>query len=136
MYNPQKSQGIPYKKGFRPADSTTNYGHDKGNYAMSLDGTRFPNDVVDFKVVNTGGGLARKYDRHMHPTQKPVKLLEYLIRTYTNKGDTVLDSCFGSCSTGIACLNTNRNFIGIERDSNYFYKGREWLLDEYRSNRC
>lgn len=56
----------------------------------------------------------------LHPTQKPVALLEYLIRTYTNEGDVVLDNCMGSGSTGIACINTNRNFIGIELDKQYF----------------
>lgn len=56
----------------------------------------------------------------LHPTQKPVPLLEYLIKTYTNKGMTVLDNCMGSGSIGIACLNTNRNFIGIEKDEKYF----------------
>ena len=57
---------------------------------------------------------------NLHDTQKPVALLEFLIRTYTNEGETVLDSCMGSGSTGIACLNTNRNFIGIEIDANHF----------------
>lgn len=56
----------------------------------------------------------------LHPTQKPVALLEYLIRTYTNEGETVLDFTMGSGSTGVACVNTNRNFIGIELDENYF----------------
>lgn len=62
------------------------------------------------------------YDRErgLHPTQKPVKLLEYLIKTYTNEGETVLDNCMGSGSTGVACKNTNRNFIGIELDEKYF----------------
>ena len=56
----------------------------------------------------------------IHPTQKPTALLEWLIKTYTNEGDTVLDNCMGSGSTGVACVNTNRNFIGIELDDNYF----------------
>lgn len=56
----------------------------------------------------------------LHPTQKPVPLLEYLIKTYTNEGETVLDNCMGSGSTGVACVNTNRNFIGIELDDKYF----------------
>ena len=56
----------------------------------------------------------------IHPTQKPVALMEYLIRTYTNEGDTVLDNCMGSGTTGVACINTNRNFIGMELDENYF----------------
>jgi site-specific DNA-methyltransferase (adenine-specific) len=58
--------------------------------------------------------------KSLHPTQKPVPLLEYLIKTYTNEGDTVLDFTMGSGSTGVACKNTNRNFIGIEMDKNYF----------------
>lgn len=60
-----------------------------------------------------------------HPTQKPVALLEYLIKTYTNEGDLVLDNCMGSGSTGIACLNTNRNFLGMELDENYFNIAKE-----------
>jgi len=55
-----------------------------------------------------------------HPTQKPVALMEYLIRTYSNPGETVLDNTFGSCTTGVACVNTGRSFIGIERDESYF----------------
>ena len=56
----------------------------------------------------------------LHPTQKPVELLEYLIKTYTNEGEVVLDNCMGSGSTGVACFNTNRKFIGIELDENYY----------------
>ena len=56
----------------------------------------------------------------IHPTQKPVALLEYLIKTYTNEGDVVLDNCMGSGSTGVACVNTGRDFIGIELDEKYF----------------
>ena len=56
----------------------------------------------------------------VHPTQKPVDLLEYLIKTYTNEGDTVLDNCMGSGSTGVACVNTNRDFIGMELNEEYF----------------
>jgi DNA modification methylase len=58
--------------------------------------------------------------KSIHPTQKPVALLEFLIKTYTNENETVLDNCMGSGSTGVACVNTNRNFIGIELDENYF----------------
>ena len=60
----------------------------------------------------TGGGL--------HPTQKPVALYEYLIRTYTNEGDTVLDFCMGSGTTGVAAMRSNRKFIGVEKDADYF----------------
>jgi site-specific DNA-methyltransferase (adenine-specific) len=64
-------------------------------------------------------------ERGFHPTQKPVGLMEYLIRTYTNAGDTVLDNCMGSGTTGVAAVNTGRNFIGIERDENYFAIARK-----------
>lgn len=67
--------------------------------------------------------------RAVHPTQKPVQLLEYLIRTYTNKGDTVLDNCMGSGSTGVACVNLNRNFIGMELKQEYFNIATERIND-------
>lgn len=73
------------------------------------DDLRYPKTVQKFKV-----------QRGMHPTQKPVTLMEYLIKTYTNKNETVLDFTMGSGTTGIACINTNRNFIGIELDNKYF----------------
>jgi site-specific DNA-methyltransferase (adenine-specific) len=78
-----------------------------------------PSDVLEFDVVPNRHGK-------IHPTQKPVDLIEWIIKTYTNKYDTILDNCMGSGSTGIACLNTERNFIGIEMDNNYFNsaKGR------------
>lgn len=72
--------------------------------------TGYPTSVVRFKNDN----------QKLHPTQKPVALMEYLVRTYTNEGDTVLDNCMGSATTGVACANTGRNFIGIERDDKYF----------------
>lgn len=78
----------------------------------SDDGTRYPNDILEFNRVPLG--------KTIHPTQKPVPLLEYLIKTYTNENDVVLDNCMGSGSTGIACINTNRHFIGIEKDDEYF----------------
>ena len=67
-------------------------------------------DIIEFKHDG----------KKLHPTQKPVALLEYLIKTYTNEGDTVLDNCMGSGSTGVAALNLNRNFVGIELDEHYF----------------
>ena len=72
-----------------------------------------PSDVLKFNVVPNRNGK-------LHPTQKPVELLEYLINTYSNDNDTVLDFTMGSGSTGVACVNTNRNFIGIELDDKYF----------------
>ena len=75
-------------------------------------GLRYPTQVWRFKRDILTSNL--------HPTQKPVALLEELIKTFTNEGDTVLDNCMGSGSTGVACVNTNRNFIGIELDKTYF----------------
>ena len=72
-----------------------------------------PSDILEFNVVPNRKGK-------LHPTQKPVDLLEYLIKTYTHEGDLILDPTMGSGSTGIACLNTNRKFIGIEKDEIYF----------------
>ena len=74
----------------------------------------YPCHLLEF----TGAGFGK--EKRLHPTQKPVALLEYLIKTYTNEGETVLDNCMGSGSTGEACINTNRRFIGIEVDKNYF----------------
>lgn len=77
------------------------------------DGSRFPTSVVGFSNRMPRSGS-------LHPTQKPVALMEYLIRTYTREGETVLDNCMGSGTTGVACVNTGRDFIGIERETEYF----------------
>ena len=79
-----------------------------------------PMDYIQIPAV-----VSNSKEKVNHPTQKPVALLEYLIKTYTNKGEIVLDNCMGSGSTGIACLNTNRNFIGIEQDDKYFNIAKE-----------
>lgn len=76
------------------------------------DGTRFPKQILKFNRVPKR--------QTIHPTQKPVELLEMLIRSFTNEGDLVLDNCMGSGSTGVACINTNRNFIGIELNKEYY----------------
>lgn len=72
----------------------------------------YPTDMLRYGRDKVKGSL--------HPTQKPIALLEYLVKTYTNEGDTVLDNCMGSGSTGVACKNTNREFIGMELDENYY----------------
>ena len=74
--------------------------------------TNYPVNLIEFSGVNS--------KERKHPTQKPVSLTEYLVKTYTNEGEKVLDNCMGSGSTGVACVNTNRNFIGIELDKGYF----------------
>ena len=86
-----------------------------------------PSDVLEFDVVPNRNGK-------LHPTEKPVALLEYLIKTYSNEKDVVLDNCFGSNSTGIACLSTNRNYIGIERDSEYFDIGLQRAKEYIQTN--
>lgn len=83
-----------------------------------------PSDILEFNVVPNRKGK-------LHPTQKPVDLTEWLIKTYTDDGDVVLDNCMGSGTTGIACINTNRNFIGIEKDENYFNIAKK-RIQEYQ----
>lgn len=109
-YNPQYTYGEPYKRWNTQGavDKQTNYGKHKMNISQS-DGKRLPLTVLYFNRV----------ERPIHPTQKPVDLCEYLIKTYTNEGETVLDNCMGSGTTAIACINTNRNFIGFELSSEY-----------------
>ena len=106
IYNPQMTEGKAYKGHFAPGAEV----HGKStHYVKDNYGTRYPTRILKF---NRAKGL--------HPTQKPVALLEYLIRTYTNESETVLDFTMGSGSTGVACVNTNRRFIGIEKDLHYF----------------
>lgn len=113
-YNPQKTFGHERKvsKAVHKINSkdSTNYGDSVNTTYDSTE--RYPRDVVKFKTDKQKSAL--------HPTQKPVALMEYLIKTYTNEGDLVLDSCMGSGTTGVACVNTNRNFIGIELEDKYF----------------
>lgn len=114
-YNPQWWYSKPYYRERFSTLSTVYHKSPPVKPSFSQDGRRYPLDVIEFKTV----GAKNKTERY-HPTQKPVELLEYLIETYTNEGETVLDNCMGSGSTGIACINTNRNFIGIELDGDYF----------------
>ena len=105
-YNPIFEQGKPYKSGKGTSGDVTN---NVVKVQTINEGKRYPKTVLRFKR-ETG----------LHPTQKPVPLFEYLIRTYTNEGETVLDNCIGSGTTAIACINTNRNYIGFELDKQYF----------------
>jgi site-specific DNA-methyltransferase (adenine-specific) len=109
-YNPQKQPGKPYKKG--ATKQTPIYGEFVPTARTNLTGERFPTSIIDISNANR--------NKDGHPTQKPVALYEYLIKTYTNAGDTVLDFCMGSGTTGVACVKTGRNFIGIEKERNYF----------------
>ena len=113
-YNPQ---------GTKPTDvmvSRTN----RGNYGECSKTTRqlvtgYPTTVLEFSTENG-----------IHPTQKPLGLMEYLINTYSNEGDVVMDNCVGSGTTGVACKNLNRKFIGIEMDEGYFNISKERILNE------
>ena len=107
-YYPIKISGKPYKKSPRKPGHMS-FHSDPGPHCRENLGDRFPRTVLRFKT-----------ERGLHPTQKPVALLEYLIKTYTNEGDTVLDPTMGSGSTGVACCNLKRHFIGIEKELNYF----------------
>jgi site-specific DNA-methyltransferase (adenine-specific) len=93
-------------------------GEQKDYVHQSNGGLFYPKTVLEFSNVHNSSF-------HFHPTQKPVALLEYLIKTYTNENEVVLDNCMGSGSTGVACVNTNRNFIGIELDEKYFNIAKE-----------
>ena len=112
-FNPQWRSGKSYARK-SVAHLYKNYGEVKEKFASVNDGEHYyPRDVIYFK--STVGQVER-----VHPQQKPVDLLEYLIRTYSNEGETVLDATMGSGSTGVACVNTNRNFIGFELEENFF----------------
>jgi len=113
-YNPQMTSGTAYKnKAGDPTKSTSmteSYGAYTNKRTDNL-GTRYPKQVLAMPVVERGS---------VHPTQKSVELMEYLIKTYTNEGETVLDFTMGSGTTGVAAANTGRRFIGIELEQKYF----------------
>ena len=121
-YYPQKTSGHALKKSYRaPELQTEVYGKMKGGLTYcSTD--RFPRSVLEFSSDTQNSSL--------HPTQKPVRLCEYLINTYTKKRETVLDNCMGSGTTGVACLRAMRNFIGIEKEEKYFKIASERIRKE------
>lgn len=120
-YYPQKTKGDPYTRDNK--QNHTEHSLSKGLKPIKQvnTGFRFPKTVLmyprDFSAQT-----------RLHPTQKPVALLEYLINTYSNEGETVLDFTFGSCSTGVACVNLNRKGIMIEKDPHYFEVGSERVM--------
>ncbi len=111
-YNPQFTSGTPYDKGKAVRDTEVYGKQTKSVHVKDTEGKRYPRSVLYFKTAEGEGKL--------HPTQKPIALFKYLIRTYSNEGDTILDPCMGSGTTGVACNNTNRKFVGIERDREYY----------------
>lgn len=120
-YRPQKASGKPYKPS-GGASKRDNYGDFGAVRSGSEDGSRFPRSVLFFAHEA----------KPVHPTQKPVPLMEYLVRTYTNEGETVLDNTMGSGTTGVACVRSGRKFIGIERDEKYFDIACERITEAYR----
>ena len=117
LYNPQMTEGKPYRA--KNDTKSNNWGSYKTGWTTENKGTRYPVNAIHFnKIAKT-----------IHPTQKPVDLLEYLIKTYTNEGMTVLDNTMGSGSTGVAAKLLNRNFIGIEKDKKYFKIAKERITN-------
>lgn len=115
-YYPQKSKGKPYRATRK--SSNMEFHSDTAGYTTVNNGDRHPRNILRYNL-----------ERGLHPTQKPVPLLEYLIKTYTLEGETVLDFTMGSGSTGVACRNLNRNFIGIELDKEYFKIAKERITN-------
>ena len=125
IYNPQGLVKMPdgtIRKRNDKGDDTV-MSHRKSHHSTPYEQTGYPTSILHFDI--------EMGDKRFHPTQKPVALLEYLIKTYSNEGETVLDNCMGSGSTGVACINTGRNFIGIEKDEKYFNIAKERLGREY-----
>ena len=112
VYNPQMWQSTPYNKGqaHRPTDV---YGKQVSVLVKNDSGLRYPRTVQYFKTAESEGKV-------LHPTQKPIALMQYLIETYSNEGDLVLDNTMGAGTTGVAAISTKRKFVGMELDEEYF----------------
>ena len=120
VYNPQMiKRDKPIKGGGMSKGETTN--NQKLKALHKTYEYKNPINIIEFDKIRKGS---------LHPTQKPVALLEYLIKTYTKEKETVLDNCMGSGSTGVACKHTNRRFIGIELDDNYFEIAKKRIEEE------
>lgn len=124
-YIPQMSKGKPYNKGIRKHQLTGSYGVFKPNEVVSLSGERYPTDIVYFKTAESEGEV-------IHPTQKPIDLARYLIRTYSNPNDLVLDNAFGSGSFLVGAALEGRKFCGIElNNSSSFKKVKDEVDKDY-----
>ncbi len=121
-YYPQGLIDGTFKTG-RNVDMTDKVYSQYKNHGTSTKGN-YPKSVIEFANPSGKG--------HLHPTQKPIALCEYLIKTYTNEGETVLDNCMGSGTTAIACINTGRNFIGFELDKHYCEIAEKRISDGYK----
>jgi len=129
-YNPQFTEGKPYIKEYKKGQGSQSesYNHVPNPLkTRKSDGKRYPRSVQKFTTSEFD-------DFHgSHPTQKPVALLEYLIKTYTNENETVLDNTMGSGSTGVACVDTGRNFIGMESEEKYFKIAKQRITEKQRN---
>lgn len=120
-YYPQMTEGKPYKRKFTE-NKVNNMGFGIKGVETNNTGTRHPTTILDYPQQ------WRRQDQ-VHPTQKPVELMEFLVKSFTQENETVLDFTAGSFSTGIACVNTNRKFLGIEMDEEYFNIGVNRILN-------
>ena len=130
-YNPQKTEGHKPVNRYLKRNKVANncYGPDSKAVAGGGQTDRYPQRILYFDVVNNDDPI------RIHPNQKPVEMLEYLIKTYSNEGDTVLDCYGGSFATGVACLRSGRHFIGIEREQKYYEPAVAWVkLEESKMN--
>lgn len=139
-YHPIMTKGkATHPRGERNHHATSNYGKYDPQYSSDHDPEmKYPRDVI----------RTSEFQNRIHPTQKPVEVCEYMVRTYTDEGMTVLDSCMGSGTTGVACVRTNRSFVGIEKDPTYYAQAVERIassqpaakprttLDDYHSESC
>ena len=121
-YNPQMKKGEAYNKGVRKEQTSDDVYGSFEQTEVKSDGDRYPRDVLYFKTAESEG-------KTFHKTQKPVALMEYLIKTYTNENELVLDFTMGSGTTGVACKNLDRHFIGIEMDEGYFDIAKKRIED-------
>lgn len=127
-YNPQFSFGKkPYSKFC--GDTNIVYNKRKRLTTVSSDGRRYPTDIVSFPCDASRFDSSKGKQKEHHPTKKPVALCEYLVRTYTNENEVVLDNCMGSGTTGVACVNAKRKFIGIEKEQKYFEVAQKRIKD-------
>lgn len=131
-YNPQMWQDKPMNTVYRGGQDLNGvYGKKKPVLNKDVNSTvRYPIDIIKFNTVN-----GQSKNKTTHGTQKPVPLMVYLIKTYTNEGETVLDNCMGSGTTGVACVQTGRDFIGIEKDDKYFQIAKDRIESEARQIR-
>lgn len=126
-YHPQKTMGhVPVHSFTKHTSDGTNYGQTKRGIQGGGQTDRHPTSVIEIPVVNNDSQVK------IHPNQKPVELFEYLIRTFTDKGDTVLDNCIGSGTTAVACLATGRHFIGIEQNDEFCRLARERIAQKVK----